>query len=467
MSIKSWYGILNWSSLPNFGDCHTISELSRFRENYALTLEITRLKHNLLETLTGKFEMQYVRLMGNPGAGKTSFLYSLIKDGAGEDESTKRLLDQFIFHVFHVNRADSEHYVETIQREVKAAWATYYKNLGLDDVYLSITSKHGSSIKDQLNDLTDYYKANKEKFTSKVLIFIIDDVDLLPGDQLVEIATTVIKNLEIRSVKKWLVIRDETFSGYTHDSRMVVRGFFPDHHKFPSVPLYDIVRYRIMSGTNSKGVNPFSQILCETVTRLCAGNLRESLATLKSVLEHTDPKGLKDKTGEEFVQQFINRVSIMAFMNEGLLPSLFDKELRNVPIPIPIDLISLARFIQDENLLFSCVQECATIRHTRSHLKLGNNAQFRLREETFNFSVKKLSELGLLTKQGRTIQLTGKGEVLSIFAGRDYYVKDVLEATRAPYFEQTEMEKRFESLCHVNVDYESVAMDALYWKRIP
>lgn len=466
MSIKSWYEVLNWPSLPNFGDCHTITELSRFRENYALTADITRLKHNLLETLTGKFEMQYLRIMGEPGAGKTSFLYSLIKDGAGEDKQNEKLLRQFVFHIFHVNRADSEHYVEIIQKEVRSAWKQYYEAIGFNDIYLSITSKKSSSIKEQLNDLTDYYKHNKAKFAEKVLIFVIDDVDLLPGSQLVEIATTVIKNLEVRSVKKWLVIRNETFAEYTGDSKTIVSSFFPEHHQFPNVPLYEIIEYRIKSLTKNSGSNPFSRALCHTVTKLCASNLRESLATLKSILELTDPKGLKGKaTGEEFVQNYINRISIKAFIQEGLLPNITNPELRNVPVPIPLDLIILARIIQDEQLLFRCVQDCINVRHSSVNSGSSNSrTEFKLREETFSHSVKQLAEKGLLYKQGKNIQLTGKGEVLSVYANRAAYISDMLELSTS-HFDQNALEKRFNDLCRVTVDHEKIATDAIYWER--
>ena len=467
MSIDTWYKVLGWDNLPNFGDCHTILEHSRFLENYAQTHDIKRLKRNLLETLTGKFEMQYIRLMGNPGAGKTSFLYSLLKDGNGNDSNIKRLLEQFVFYVFHVNRADSKEFEETIQREIKQAWQNYYNAVDLADMFLSITARPSMSIKEQLNELSTYFKNNRDKFSSKVLIFIIDDVDLLPGEQLIDIATTAIKNMEVRAVKKWLVIREETFSGYTAESKSIVCGFFPDHHKFPDISLYEIVEHRIKSRSQvAKSVNPFSNILCETVTRIYSGNLRESLSALKSILEHVDPKGLKENTNEEFIQQYLNRVSIVAFMREGVLPNLFDKKFRNIPIPIPLDLISLARHVQDESLLFSCVNECANIRHAKSAIKAQGNIEFRLREESFGFSLKQLIDEGLLIKQGKTIHLTPKGEVLSVYADREHYVKDVLAATRPRYFEQTEPEKRFESMCYVNIDHSAIATNSIYWTRV-
>lgn len=467
MSIDTWYKVLGWSGLPNFGDCHTILEHPRFMANYAQTSEIKRLKRNLLETLTGKFEMQYIRLMGNPGAGKTSFLYSLLKDGNGNDLATKKLLDEFVFYIFHVNRADSLEFEQTIQREIKQAWQKYYSSVDLEDVFLSITTQPSSSIKDQLNDLSTYFKNNRDRFSSKVLIFIIDDVDLLPGEQLVEIATTAIKNMEVRAVKKWLVIREETFSGYNIDSKSVVRGFFPDHHKFPDIPLYEIISHRIKSANKKNAlINPFSNVLCETVTRIYSGNLRESLSALKSILEHTDPKKITGKSSEEFIQHFLNRASIIALMREGVLPNLFDKKLRNIPIPIPLDIISLARHIQDESVLFACVNECSNIRHIKAAIKASGDIEFRLREEGFNFSIKQLIEEGLLVRQGKTIHLTPKGEVLSIYADREHYIKDVFAATKPRYFDQSELERQFEAMCHVNIDHSVVATNAVYWARV-
>ena len=121
MSIHLWYPILRWSRLPNFGNCHTLQDLEEFGKNYKETYDINRFRRNLLENLTGQFEQINIRILGNPGSGKTTFIYSLLK--AISENGNKGILDKYVFYIFHVNRAMGEKREELVQQALLDAWS--------------------------------------------------------------------------------------------------------------------------------------------------------------------------------------------------------------------------------------------------------------------------------------------------------------------------------------------------------
>ncbi len=76
-SISDWYPVLNWSKLPNFGSCHTKQCVTEFTNSYYRDEKIVTLYQNICQTLSADYASANVRISGDPGAGKTSFLYAI------------------------------------------------------------------------------------------------------------------------------------------------------------------------------------------------------------------------------------------------------------------------------------------------------------------------------------------------------------------------------------------------------
>lgn len=313
-------------------------------------------------------------------------------------------------------------------------------------------------MKEKLNILTDYFKSNKKIF-SKVLIFVIDDSDLMKGKDLLDITFQVIKNLEVNSVKKWLVIREITYDGYDSETRSHVDGFFPDRKDFPYVPLYEIVRHRLLNTSGQRNCkNPFSIPLCNTVLeRLFNGNLRESFSMLKTILEIVPPGKFSKNTDESVIQNYLDKSSINAFFALQILPNLHLSRYRSVELPLPIDILLLAKHVKSLDLLHGGVNSAIAVRADKARLS-DNESFIKVRGSDFIFSLNKLIDLGLIIKKGNYIELTSKGYLLADYADRSNYIE---------LCEELSMEKFNELywvLAKKVVNHSMIAMDLLTWR---
>lgn len=180
--IESWFPILNWDKLPNLGSCHTINNYRDFLRNYFVSYEIDKFKKNLFATLTGEFEIPNMKIMGRPGCGKTSFIYYLLKSAANEKNI---LLSKYFFYIFHANRAAGAVTEDVIVHYILEAWGEYYSACGNGDIFSRI-NRQNVSAKEKLNKLTDFFKKRRGEF-GKILIFVIDDADLLSDDEVREL----------------------------------------------------------------------------------------------------------------------------------------------------------------------------------------------------------------------------------------------------------------------------------------
>ena len=448
MSLDLWYPILGWKNRPNFGNCHTMQDLQEFANNYKETYDLNKFRRNLLENLTGQFEQINIRILGNPGSGKTSFIYSLLK--ALAENGDQRLLEKYVFHIFHVNRALGETADEVVQENILLAWQKYFDAVGLSQNFSSI-NKQKIATKTKLNLFVDYFKANRQKFSPKILIYVIDDADLLEPKEIREIACSVIKHVELSSVKKWLVLRNETYEKYDSEVRSTIDSFFPDMRKFPRLSLYDIITHRIISphvGTAPK--NPFSTALCESISRLFDGNLRESLSALQSILSDVTPTNLKDSTAEEFIQNYIDKASIPSLVRSEHIYNIHLPHLRNVPLPIPLDLICLLRYVNDPVMLLSTVNHSINVRWQK--YKSANDAEsVSVTARQLEFTLKALVRMGLVRIDQSSYFLTYKGEALSIYAPRTYYTDTALAGV-----DKQGLTEKYQLMCYAEVDHQSV-----------
>lgn len=434
-SIRSWFNILNWSQLPNFGNCHSSNDLEHFKKNYYCHPEISTLYTNILTTISAGLSAQNIRIAGEPGAGKTSFLYAF--KYMCEHAETNSDLNNYCVFIIHINRtynADNEFYVDEANQHIIDAWKHFYNQCGFSKEFEQIIDNFKTH-KAQLNRLSDYYKANKADF-SKILIVAIDDVDLLSGEQLSHAVEHLLRSIEINSVKKWLSIRRVTLENYNGVTKKKIEEFFPDPYEFPSVPLYELITYRIQNtcGQPDKFKNPFSELLCnEIITPFCEKNLRESLGLAKSILEENLPGRLNSNTDESIIHNFIQQASVKTLCSSQKLIDLHSDSYRLTSFPIAVDILACSQFHTDENIIFGAVNDCSIKRNALCGNLIGSTDNIpKLRTLEFNEVISLLINHSCLIKNKNRLHLTEKGRVTIAFALRDYYFEYCEKTNKSP-----------------------------------
>lgn len=131
-TLEQWMAVLKWKSLPNFGYCHTLPEYDDFTKEYYRAPELRMTRDNLLFTLAGGFYEQHSkRILGQPGSGKTTFVYSLER---GAREGHVPALQKMFFKIIHVNRTDMPLYKGVVQEEMVKAWTGFFESCGQRDI---------------------------------------------------------------------------------------------------------------------------------------------------------------------------------------------------------------------------------------------------------------------------------------------------------------------------------------------
>lgn len=435
-SIADWYQVLSWDHLPNFGSFHTKKCNEEFKKNYYRDPKIVSLYKNICETLKNDVSSANIRLSGDPGAGKTSFLYAIKR--MSEDKNNTNILSKFFFYIFHINKADDlgpgEKYKDEVLFHVKRAWKEFYFICEQGDTYTRFKNQN-LSVKETVNKLSDYYKYHKDKF-NKIMVFAVDDVDLLPGNDVSTIVDQVLKNIEIGSVKKWLVIRKITFNNYSAQTKKRIEQFFPDPYLYPSISLHDLAKHRITHtscDTDIECKNPFSKQLCdETISTICEGSMREGLSLLKSILEENGPGSFKSTINEKVIQNYLEKCAVKTLTTSQKLIDLHASKFRASTFPIAIDLLICSRFHSSVDLLFGAVNECLLKRNIDAGYSVGSKkAQFKLKKTDFDYVLSLLVEHGLVKKESKDrITITDKGIVTASFATGDFYLEHSKEKNK-------------------------------------
>lgn len=425
-SIKDWFSLLNWPKLPNFGSFHTSLGTSSFADNYYINEDIETLYLNLSTTLEfGGLDSQNVRIIGHPGAGKTSFLYAMKFMSEQEDQDNP--LSKYYFYIYHINKSDGlseeDSYRLEIEKNVLSAWKGFFSLNGFADDFLRIESQK-LSYKESINLATLYYKEHKSQF-SKIMIFAIDDVDLLPGEDVIKVVNHLLRSLEINSVKKWLSIRRVTIENYPADTKSRVEEFFPDPYDFPKISLLELISHRINKAFKESAPKiPFNKLLCdETIYPICEGNMREGLAILKTLLENIHPKGFELKTSEKVIQEYIAKSAIDTLCRSQKLLDLHSQSFRICSFPLAVDILACIRQHSHEPIIYGSTTECCTRRDFLSHNLVGTDDRVaKVRTQDFKQVISKLIEHKLVFKKSKDYyDLTEKGKILSSFSTRMYY----------------------------------------------
>lgn len=453
-SIKSWYKILDWNALPCFSSCHEM-QYADLLSNYMLFDEIALLEENMKESLLGGTNNSCIRFQGLPGAGKTSFLYYLMKKSIFENSE---LNNKYSFYIFHANKANDEEYAYHVKCEIIEAWRIFYTQTGNSDVFRLIDHREENK-KAKINELVKYYKNNPELF-SKSLIFIIDDVDKLDPKRAYQIAHQVFSDIELRRVPKWISIREATFDSYSQEIKNFLREFFPKIYTLPHSSLHSIISYRISAVSYGKGKNPFSARLCdEIILNLVDGNMRLGLSALQTILENIPPKATKSYSSEEYVQQYIEKTSVHTLLDIELLKNIHSNQYRISQYPYASDIIMCALYSTDVNIIFGAISDIMK-RKSRISAKWTVSGYYKARKTDFNHVLKLLKADKIIKVDGGRIYLTLAGKVLAKYIFRDSYINKTLK--NIPDIEKDET---YDSFSWIDDDYEERIQAQLAWRN--
>jgi hypothetical protein len=456
-SIKDWYKVLNWPKLPNFSSCHHATTWPEFKDNYLCCVKLQMLQDNILETLRSNHNTANVRLTGVPGSGKTSFLYHLMKKAKFDNQDDS--LDQFVFYVFHADKAKDVHYKKQTRQEILYGLESFYDECGHINIFRRIKDRRDLNIKGKINKLVKYYKDNLELF-NKRLIFIIDDVDLLEQDLAYKIAKSVIQDIGVRSIIKWVSIRGVTFDHYSGEIKKFFEQFFPTVYNVPDSSLRDIMQYRIDNLPNQNTKNPFSTELCDgKVLHLYDGNKRTSLSILKSVLEDNVPKSIKQHTDEKFIKNHIDRVAIYTLVSKGALTNIHLEHLRTLPqYPLPMDIIACIYQTSNINRVSGAINDIMQERCRKSPL-WNSERKLQVKTTDLNFSIQKLIDENLIYRASKDMyKLTNKGKILNHYLMNDTYTKHCLSLV--PSLDKNE---QYDDFVDININYEKLVKNYISW----
>lgn len=414
-SLSSWFSILGWARSPIFGPCHYLDSDDEFIKNYLSSEKLLRLEADIMQSLDDG-NRSNIRFIGDPGSGKTSFLYYLKR-------KYKLQKNDYVLYVFHANRADdNDNYRELTQDQIVKAWECLYKKTDNLHEFKRIDEQNIPT-KQKLNILADYYLENKIKF-DKYLIFVVDDVDLLSDQMALNITKSVKKDIELASVIKLVSIRPCTFKNYSSETKKFIEEFYPTTYTLPHISLHEIIKYRIASVSNGCGKNPYSIKLCDDILQvLFSGNKRECLSSLKSILETSLPKKLKLEESEKFIQQYIERSSINSLIDNNIVPNIHDLHFRSVSqYPLPHDILQLCCHTKDVNIMLGALNEVALIRSRRSERLTEIKRKYQVRSNELDYSLNAMEQSNLIIIDNKKfVSLTGAGRTLSYYAARDHY----------------------------------------------
>jgi energy-coupling factor transporter ATP-binding protein EcfA2 len=456
--LDSWLPVLRWKSLPNFGPCHNIKDISEFERNYLSTTENRRFMKDLFSVLLSSgSETNNVCLMGPPGCGKTTFIRALLIAS-----SYNKIREKYHFYIFYVNRLinmqDSE--IENLfMVEVFNAWSSFFKASNLGG-FVQRLSERRIEVRAKINEYMKYYKDNKSKFDKK-MIFILEDADSLSDDEVARIVNLTHRHIAISDVKKWLVIRDETYDQYKVNAKYAVNAYFPDRRSLPRVGLYEVLDHRIKGiSSEDQHLNPFSENLCSlAVERFVRGNLRSGLEISKRLLEMNGPGQLASSTDVSFIRNYLDKTAIVTLVKDHGLPNLFDPKFQSVPFPIALDIILAIRHVRNKPLIMNVVDQAVQIRSAGAGLTAGRgNDLVKIPTSAFDHSLNALIDEGLIRRfSADSYMLNDIGDMLCDHARQKTYI-DTCISCLGPRANKSDI---IWSMVGVRVDTLELAMNAL------
>ena len=437
LGVAEWYSVLNWDCLPDMGSCHSFAaagEQEEFLQRYVITGELRRFYGTILEKLkTKRIGQPVVLLKGDPGIGKTTFIYSLKSHVTNNEELNKK----YVFYACHANSIDTDDWEHEVVHHTKQALKEYYLSCNQKDLYRKLCGDDGDNIsgkRRQISKLKTCMAGSEHRFRfEKTLVFVLDNVDTVTNHKRVVDAFQLINLiLEPGIIKKWFVVRPETINRYPSSERNRLESFVSDHLTVPSVSLYEVAKKRVQNTTgNKKGkINPFSAELCnDIVLPFCKGNTRRGLSVLEAILRDTAPKGFVNKNADErVIQNYIRKNAMLTMYKEGLVRDLHGVEYstKSLETPMAYDLLCLAKFSSNERTLRAMLYKAIERRNSNVNYEItGRDNKFIIHDHEFDKLLNLLAESGLIfrDKRSEVTTLTALGAAHIDIATPKYYMQ--------------------------------------------
>lgn len=325
MSVTDWKEVLGWSSVPMFGEIHKL-EARELKASYYLPANVLEVVTIIKNSLKEGFGFTNKRIIGEPGAGKTTFIY-YIKKCLSTGEPGFR---DYSFHILHLNRLRAiDHIEDLVEKRTLKLLADYFEENGLSQEYHTLL-KEEPQRKEQINKLEDFILYEERRFKRK-LIVLVDDIDETEESD-VEVALRYFYGLlECHHICKWLIVRNTTLDHYKKDFLGFIDTKFGQSIKFPRVDLHGILATRIKA-LNPKGGNPFTQDICGRLVEIFNLDLRQACAAVPSFLEQVSP--LPSGTySDSFIGQYFGKNFSRVMTASQVFPNIYySSQLRYIPL---------------------------------------------------------------------------------------------------------------------------------------
>ncbi len=334
-NLELWKNELEWEATPSIGAIHKLDN-DRFLGSYYVPETVKEVVDRILYSIKDGYGFSNKTIIGEPGAGKTTFIYYLKKQLDNDNQ-----INNYHIEILHLQRmlknGDAS---ETIERRVLKALRGYFSSNGKDKEYEDYI-KEPHEIKDKINNLEDYMIEHKDEFHKK-LILVVDDIDETEE----EIVERCIKHfhslVECEQISKWIVVRSVTLNHYHKDLLGFIKTKFCQTVPFPKVDLFGVIEKRI-THDNPNGTNPFTSKLCHLILTTYNNDLRQASSNYLAFLEHVKPpKSVKNNP--EFSGQYLIKNFTKVMSSIGVFPNIYLNSLSNtVPVEKDIFLILAAK----------------------------------------------------------------------------------------------------------------------------
>lgn len=459
-SLKDWFPILDWTELPNFAGCQNL-DYDKFIKIYYVDEQLQSTLDSFITHLDSDYSNKTdARFIGNPGSGKTTFLYWILKLAKS---GLNKALNRYVFHIFHVNRANSEDYKEQIRIEIQRAWEELYISCNKEDIYRQYSLQSRVSTKTIINKLSTHYRKNRFEF-DKLLVFILDDIDMLSNEMAFNVLSTVKSNLELIQAMIWVSIRSETIEKYDHQTKKLLLEMFSKATPLDFIPLSAIVKKRVQAVSNGSAKNPFSTELCDQMLhRLFKDNKRLSLTVLEAVLEDNLPGNFGISTSEAVLQNYLDKGVIHTFLKHEHIPNIHLRSLRTMhQYPLAYDIIGCLAYTSNRNILLGTINQIAITRSRSSSIR---GRIFKINLSDLKSTLSKLENEKLIDQSGNEILLTNIGQILSERITNintcDYY-NDVCKGR----FPSHEVDELYWELLRPSINYKNEVETMITWNDL-
>ncbi len=339
MKLENWLKILNWKQCPNFGKIHNLPTKEEFEKNYYLQSKIEETLDNIVYYLIEKNSFSDKLIVGQPGCGKTTFIYYLKNIKASK---ISKLEDEYYFGILHFNRLIAKAMTETMASIEERCLEIYRQYLDECNKTTFVNEVMNDKTNDntKINHFIDFIKTNRS-ILKKKLIIIIDDIDetCLTNQEIEAVLRRLYTYMETASVEKWLTVRGQTLDYYHESLLTFIRSKFPDKIHFDRVDLNGIIEKRITAlGDSVK--NPFGTFLCSLIIRAFNEDIREAMGIFKKFLEIVDPKNLQPHLSSEFIQNIFNKSLPTVLVHQKIFPNIYLNSISGI-FPLEKDVIRL------------------------------------------------------------------------------------------------------------------------------